>query len=360
MDEKRVKTGVFKSALFAILLLASFIALFFSAFKILPSVSGDIYVNTLIILGISTVALLIAAYYLFSSNKTQQHFDELDERNDQYFLQEKMASLGQMIAGVAHEINTPLSYVSNNVELINSCMHGVRDDVIYPVEELRQTEKKSILHVLTSQRKMITAIRDNEYPRKVDRAINLGIDAELGLKSISELVETLKDFSRVDRKERDYADIHELIEITLKVSDRHIERHHVEVIKDYDSATPLLYCTPSKLNQVFLNIVINSCQAIIGGGVLKIRTKFDKSNRNIIIEFIDDGVGMSRKTQKALFDPFYTTKEVGSGTGLGMSIVSSIMQEHNGKIHVDSKLGEGTRISIVLPHVSVESLRGKE
>ncbi len=328
--------------------------------QLLPIIGENKQFYLYILAGVCLLSLIIVGFNYFNSQTNSKSFEELEAQREQYFLQEKMASLGQMVAGVAHEINTPLSYVSNNVELINRCVSGLRKDVVYPVEELRQTESKSLLDVLKSQRHMISAVLDKKYPKKTDQAVELGVDAEMGLKSISELVETLKDFSRVDRQQKDYADIHELIEISLKVSDRHIEKNHVNVIKDFDSNIPLLFCEPSKLNQVFLNAIINASQAIIGGGELHIQTKYHKQDRTIDIEFTDDGIGMTRKTKRALFDPFYTTKESGEGTGLGMSIVASIIKEHQGEISVDSELGKGTRLSFTLPHVPVEALRKKE
>jgi len=325
--------------------------------SILPS-DKQVYLYALS--AICILALLALGAYAFTTLNPKQNIEELEAQREQYFLQEKMASLGQMVAGVAHEINTPLSYINNNVELINRCVRGLKKDVVYPIEELRNSEEKSLASILKNQREIISAVLQEQYPKKTDRAIELGEDAEQGLKNISELVETLKDFSRVDRKQRDYADIHELIDISLKVSDRHIEKNHVDVIKKYSLNTPLLFCNPSKLNQVFLNAIINACQAIIGGGQLIIETKYDENKKEIYVTFTDDGMGMTRKTRHALFDPFYTTKDVGEGTGLGMSIVSSIIKEHKGKIFVDSQLGKGTSLSFAFKHSHLDPILEEE
>ena len=315
------------------------------------------HTNSTIILAllcaISCMALVVLV--IRYRNNTTSHDEELLEQREQYFLQEKMASLGQMIAGVAHEINTPLAYVSNNVELMHRCLKGVKNDVIDPVDDLQKLPKKSIADILANQRTMITNVRSNNYSKKLERTINLSHDAETGLASISELVATLKDFSRVDRQEEDHADLHELLDLTLKITERHIDSNHVELIRKYDANLPLWLCQPSKLNQVFLNLIVNACHAIIGGGKLLISTQYDQANQCVHIKFIDNGMGMTRKTRRSLFDPFYTTKDIGSGTGLGMSIVASIIKEHAGQIDVNSHLGSGTTVSIILPAIKPQT-----
>lgn len=335
----------------AILILCAAVSLILGS-ETFSTIQIDHKANILILMVLCTLAcigliILVLNYRNTSFNSEDQ---ELNEQREQYFLQEKMASLGQMIAGVAHELNTPLAYVSNNVELMHRCLKGVKSDVIDPVDDLQKTPNKSLANVLVNHRKMISSIRSNDYPKKLNQAINLSDDAEVGLASISELVATLKDFSRVDRQQEDHADIHELIDLTLKITERHVESNHVKVIRKYDSNVSMLLCQPSKLNQVFLNLIINACHAIIGGGQLVISTKHDLENKCVHIKFFDNGMGMTRKTQRSLFDPFYTTKEIGSGTGLGMSIVSSIIKDHDGTIHVDSELGQGTTFTMSLPY----------
>ena len=351
MSNKRVvKQNEYVTFLIVTLLVLCTAIIIILGSQTFTSIQGNQKTNILILTVLSTLVCvgLIALVINYRNNLSNN--DEIDEQREQFFLQEKMASLGQMIAGVAHEINTPLAYVSNNVELMHRCLKGVQNDVIDPVDDLQKKQKKSLIDILSNQRKMISAVRSNNYPKKLERAISLGDDAETGLNSISELVATLKDFSRIDRQEEDNADIHELIDLTLKITERHLEANHVEVVRKYDPNIKMLLCQPSKLNQVFLNLVVNSCQAIIGGGQLTISTYRDKANNSLRIQFTDNGMGMSRKTQRSLFDPFFTTKKIGSGTGLGMSIVSSIIKEHDGLIEVNSDLGKGTTISISLPY----------
>jgi len=357
-EKKNTNQSEFISFIIITILIVCVVVAVILGIQTFSSIPTDQKANIFILTSICTVACIcFIAFVLYYRNISLSDDDEINDQREQYFLQEKMASLGQMIAGVAHEINTPLAYVSNNVELMHRCLKGVRSDVIDPVDNLQKKTKKSLIDILVNQREMISAVRSNNYSKKLDRAIDLGDDAETGLASISELVATLKDFSRVDRQEHDNASIHELIDLTLKITERHLESSHVDVTRKFDPDVPMLLCQPSKLNQVFLNLIVNACHAIIGGGQLIISTKYDKLNKSTHIKFVDNGMGMTRKTQRSLFDPFYTTKEVGSGSGLGMSIVSSIIKEHEGHIEVDSHLGSGTSISITLPNQKSPSLK---
>jgi signal transduction histidine kinase len=174
---------------------------------------------------------------------------------------------------------------------------------------------------------------------------------EEGSKRTAEIVKGLRIFSRVDEDDIKFADIHEGLDSTLIITNNLLE-NKIEIIKDYCIA-PKIECYPGKLNQVFLNIISNGIYAIkekFGdtlGGIISISTRMD--NPNFIIELKDNGAGMSSETMRKIFEPFYTTKPVGEGTGLGMSIVYNTIAKHNGTISVQSELGSGTNFIIKIP-----------
>jgi len=170
-------------------------------------------------------------------------------------------------------------------------------------------------------------------------------DSSYGLSEISELVSSLKDFSRLDRTSVVDTDLHQGIDATLKICSSLIGKR--EIIKNYDPHMPQIECMPAQLNQVFMNIITNATQATGEDGVIEISTR--TSEQGIEIEFNDNGEGMSEATIKQIFDPFFTTKNVGEGTGLGMSISYKIIKSHGGDITVNSLLNQGTQVSIQLP-----------
>ncbi len=143
------------------------------------------------------------------------------------------------------------------------------------------------------------------------------------------------------------ANLHEGLDLTL-VMLHNKYKHHVEVVKDY-GALPMVECFPGKLNQVFMNILSNAIEAISEKGTITIETREDKQNKQVLISIKDDGAGMSERTKSDLFNPFFTTKEVGKGTGLGLSISHGIIEQHKGSIKVKSKLGEGSEFIISIP-----------
>ncbi|WP_339675808.1 ATP-binding protein [uncultured Zhongshania sp.] len=240
--------------------------------------------------------------------------DDLKMQQGQLIQSEKMASLGQMVAGVAHEINTPLGYASSNVEIVRETMQAMDGEV----------DAESILE-------FDTLLADTEY----------------GLKQIAELVMSLKDFSRVDRSQSQLFDLNEGIETALKICNSQL-KDGVKVTRMF-ADLPEISCAPSQLNQVFLNLITNAAQAMDGKGQICIRTSVVDDNVEVAIS--DSGSGMDEETRAHIFEPFFTTKPVGKGTGLGLSIVFRIIEDHGGTIRVESELGKGTEFFIRLPIV---------
>lgn len=274
--------------------------------------------------------------------------EDLQVQQAQLIQSEKMASLGQMVAGVAHEINTPLGYARSNLGVVRESLPMLADTLrTYDetISVLRRPESKS-----TAERE--TALKALEQQRETwnpEEAVTefgaLLDDAEHGFDQISELVMALKDFSRVDRSRTELFNVNEGVETALKICQNQF-KGRLEVEKDFAEVDSIL-CAPSQLNQVFVNILNNAGQAIEGAGTITLRTR----QRDDLVEVAirDSGCGMDEATLQHVFEPFFTTKPIGQGTGLGMSIVFRIVEDHGGRIEIDSKPGEGTEFRILLP-----------
>jgi two-component system NtrC family sensor kinase len=249
----------------------------------------------------------------------------LKEAQTQLVQSEKMASLGQLVAGIAHEINTPIGAVNS--------MHDTLFRTLERMKEFIQQELPE----------------DCKQIPKLEAAFKLIDDSNSVIKSGTErvmnIVTRLKSFARLDEAELKTVDIHKGIEDTL-VLIHHELKHNITVVKNYGDVPPIS-CFPSQLNQVFLNLLVNSKQAIKDKGTVTITT-FMK-NKKVHIKFSDDGVGIPPESVSRIFDPGYTTKGIGVGTGLGLSISYNIIQSHRGEIKSSSELGKGTEFLIVLP-----------
>lgn len=243
---------------------------------------------------------------------------ELQMQQAHLIQSEKMASLGQMVAGVAHEINTPLGYASSNVESVKQSLTTVAADTNLSEDAQDRLEEADVLLE----------------------------DAMHGMAQIDELVKSLKNFSRVDRSHTELFDINDGLDTALKIC-RNTLKDQIEVVRDYAGGLPQIVCAPSQLNQVFLNLINNAAQAMAGGGTLTLRSQRDEDH--IDIRICDTGCGMDADTQAHIFEPFFTTKPVGEGTGLGLSIVFRIIEDHAGRIAVESTPGQGTQFHIRLP-----------
>lgn len=260
---------------------------------------------------------------------------------------EKMASLGQMVAGIAHEINTPLGYVQNNVaigqELFQQIQaliagyEGLVDDLL----DEQATDDR-----IAAQMQLIGELRNDMNAREMLGEMHgLMGDSLYGIAQISELVLNLKNFSRMDAAATEAVSLNDCIESALNIG-RNVLKDKVEVLKELGDL-PRITCAPSQLNQVFLNLFTNAAQAMEGFGKLHIKTW---SEHNAVrISVADSGKGIPQEILTRIFDPFFTTKAVGEGTGLGLAITHQIIQKHGGDITVDSRVGEGTCFHIRLP-----------
>jgi len=284
----------------------------------------------------------------------EQAYARLKSSQSQLVQSEKMASLGQMVAGVAHEINTPLGYVRGNIELTRDNMHQF-SDLILAYRNVANSTLTGELE-LEQVKDLMYAVRESASDEDIDEMTNdlaqLITDSLHGIGQISDLVLNLKNFSRLDESRITDVNLNECIDSALVVGKNAI-KHNATVIKEF-SDLPDVHCVPSQINQVFLNLLTNASYAIEGKGKILIKTLFDSHNVYVSVE--DSGKGMPQDVIKKIFDPFYTTKPIGEGTGLGLSISYQIIQQHGGTIRVNSIVNRGTKFLVSLPRQQ-ESLK---
>lgn len=272
---------------------------------------------------------------------------QLKESQAHLIQSEKMASLGQMVAGVAHELNTPLGYVRGNVELVGAMAGNLREFARTNLELLELLENPDAEPEIIAGliRQLRAEARNGQAAQLTDELSQLLEDTVFGCNQIAELVGSLKDFSRLDRQATENVNLKDCITQALVIA-RSVIKNKVQVFRD-DADLPLVSCVPSQINQVLLNLVTNAAQAIEGSGKILIRTRAEGDHVTISVQ--DTGKGIPPDVIGRIFDPFFTTKPVGQGTGLGLSICFRIVQEHGGKIRVASVPGKGTRFLITLP-----------
>lgn len=315
-----------------------------------PITEDFVIVRDGVYLGVGIVLDLLKAMEGQLLRRTEQlssAYRELKASQAHLVQSEKMASLGQMVAGVAHEINTPLGYVRNNVDLF---LERQREQAgmlvayrqLLQLMESSDADEATLLSLVNEVRELDGALAEDP----LEETEALFADTLYGLDQISELVTGLKNFSRVDQAMADNININECLDTTLKIAHNTL-KHKVTVIKHYGELPPVR-CMPSKLNQVFLNLVTNAAQAIEAeNGKLLLKTYTEDDYLHVVVE--DNGKGIPGDVLPRIFDPFFTTKPVGHGTGLGLAISYQIIQEHGGTIRVASKTGVGTRFVIRLP-----------
>ena len=241
------------------------------------------------------------------------------------FQAEKMASLGNLMAGIAHEINTPVGAICS--------MHNT---LIRAAEKLNQALTDEAPEICAGSRAIQAALK---VIGDANRVIATGTER------VTDIVRSLRSFARMDEAELAQATLHEGLDNSLMLID-HDLKNRIEVVKDYGDIPPIA-CYPGKLNQVFLNILVNAAQAIEGKGQITLRT--GARDDRVYVAIQDTGAGISEKNLDKIFDPGFTTKGVGAGTGLGLSICYQIMQDHRGTIQVESVVGEGTTFTVFLP-----------
>ncbi len=286
------------------------------------------------------------------NRKLQQTTSELRKTNellqstqDQLIQSEKLASIGQLAAGVAHEINNPLGVIQSNLNVLKDYIAETKallsryEAALDRICQDNGGECPQLQREIEAYRKQI----DFEFlMRDFDSLIN---DSLSGAERIKNIVENLRDFSDLDHTDFLKTDIHTCLENALNIAWNEI-RYRAEVIREYQEV-PEFYCFPRQLSQAFLNLLLNAAQSVDDQGKIIIRT-FTEDGK-AIVEIEDNGVGIPKEFLPRIFEPFFTTKEVGEGTGLGLSVAYNIIKRHQGKIKVESELGKGTLVRVELP-----------
>jgi len=281
-----------------------------------------------------------------ANHSLEQTLTNLQLTQKQLVESEKLASLGQMTAGIAHEINNPVNFVRSNVQPLKRDVDELIEIIAQINPNLPVTDLQAKWNALQLKYKEL----DVDYLQKEIYQLLQGIDE--GSKRTADIVRSLRVFSRMDRDALVLADVNECITSTLMVL-KNITSKEVTLTTHLDLTLPQIHCYPGKLNQVLMNLISNAVHATKMGNrsiqerLVEVSTEKESDFLKIVVK--DNGTGMKEEVRKKIFDPFFTTKQVGEGTGLGLSIVLGIVQEHGGDIRIDSEWNKGTSFTILLP-----------
>ncbi|AEG00774.1 ATP-binding protein [Methylomonas methanica] len=274
------------------------------------------------------------------NQELQSALDTIQEVQRQLVQSEKLSSIGQLAAGVAHEINNPIGYINSNLTSLKTYV----EDLLALVEMYEKTE------IGCADGEQLRQIQD--FKQQIDLVflktdvLDLLDESHEGASRVKKIVQDLKDFSHAGgADEWQWANLHDCLDSTLNIVNNEV-KYKARVVKAYGNI-PRAWCLPHQLNQVFMNLLVNAAHAIEKEGTITVRTGTE--NGSLWVEVSDTGQGISPEHANKIFDPFFTTKPVGKGTGLGLSVSYSIVKKHQGEIKVDSRIGEGTTFRVVLP-----------
>ena len=270
----------------------------------------------------------------------EQSLVNLQQAQSQLVQSEKMASVGQLAAGIAHEINNPVGFIASNLgslrEYFQDIVELLEAQAIF--HGTLPADTPGLAEILKKKKAINLALILEDVDSLVDESID-------GTRRVKKIVSDLSEFSHVNSPDLSEQDINEMLEKALSIAANEI-KYNAEVVREFTDV-PAVVCNGGKLGQVFLNLLINASHAIEERGLITIRTLKQKDGVRIQIE--DTGSGIPEDNLAKIFDPFFTTKDVGKGTGLGLHIVNDVVASHGGRIDVDSVLGEGTCFTIDLP-----------
>ena len=263
---------------------------------------------------------------------------ELERLQAQIVHSEKMASLGQLAAGVAHELNNPAGFIYGNMDMLRECAAGIdclqkyydAAPLTAQVAEGAAAIKKAVgyEHLFTDLHSIVA-------------------DCHSGAERIRDVVQNLRLFSRLDEAEFKKVDLHEGLDSTVRLLSQYYGPGRITLERDYDGELPAVDCYAGQLNQVWMNLLVNAAQAVGDAGVVRVTTR--RESETAVIRISDTGRGIAPEHMKKIFDPFFTTKPVGEGTGLGLSITYGIVERHAGSVRVESRPGEGTIFTVAIP-----------
>jgi PAS domain S-box-containing protein len=267
--------------------------------------------------------------------------EELKSSQLKILQQEKMASIGQLAAGVAHELNNPMSFISSNLGTLDKYVNRLSDFIRMQAESLESVKDDAIIRKIDEKRK---ELKLDYLLEDVKILLKESLD---GSDRVKRIVSELNSFSRMDEEEYKKANINECIESAITIVWNEL-KYKSTLKKEYGELPPIK-CYPRQMNQIFVNLLINAVNSIADKGVITIKTWH--KDGFVWMEVSDSGVGIPRQNLVRIFEPFFTTKEAGKGTGLGLSISYEIVQRHKGEITVESEIGKGTTFTIKIPVV---------
>lgn len=274
----------------------------------------------------------------------------LERLQAQIIQNEKMASLGQLTAGIAHELNNPVGFIYGNLDILNQIINGL-------TELLNYYDRAALPEATAAGAEKIKAKID--YAASLKDLVWIIGDCRDGAQRIRDIVQNLRTFSRLDEAEFAKTDIHEGIDSTIRLLSRYYSADNITLARDYGDVPPVDTYS-GQLNQVWMNLLVNAAQAVsTAGGEVRIRTGVEYES--VFVRVSDTGSGIPRENLSRIFDPFFTTKSVGDGTGLGLSISFSIVERHGGTISVESEPDKGTTFTVLIPiHSSQHPARDAE
>lgn len=266
---------------------------------------------------------------------------KLEEAQFQLLQSEKLASIGQLAAGVAHEINNPIGFINSNLGTLGGYVES-----LLAIDAAYTDTQRALEPGVQLAFEAVNALKTgSDHAFMVDDLRQLIKESRDGLERVKTIVRDLKDFARVGSAEWAWADIHQGLESTLNIVWNEL-KYKATVEREYGTL-PAVHCIPSQLNQVFMNLLVNAAHAIEGQGVIRVRT--GRNGQQVWVEVIDTGNGIPPENINRIFDPFFTTKALGKGTGLGLSLAWGIVQRHRGTIEVESQPCKGSTFRVVLP-----------
>jgi two-component system NtrC family sensor kinase len=280
-----------------------------------------------------------------SQESLKKAYADLKSAQAQLLQSEKMASLGILAAGVAHEINNPLGFIMSNLSVLQTYLKSY-DDVLSEADKIMGSLRTNAAEPVLKQ---IDGFYEVQSQKNIDFIVKdmapLLEQTFGGLERVKKIVLDLKTFAHADSNVLAEADIHTIIDSAISIAWNEL-KYKADVVKEYGQI-PSLMCSERRLEQVFINLLVNAAQAIEEHGTIRIATSERESM--VYVKFIDSGKGISQEHLSKIFDPFFTTKPVGKGTGLGLSVSYDIIKQHGGDIFLESSVGKGTTFTVVLP-----------
>ena len=255
---------------------------------------------------------------------------------------EKLAGVGQLAAGMAHEINNPIAFVANNLAVLRRDVEGLMN-VARGLSDSMPALKKADAVAVES---LADQLQRCDLPWLDENLPQMFASSEDGLSRVRQIVENLRDFAHLDEAEWDNMNVSAAIDSTLQVLAAEFDARDLTVTKNYNDDL-YVHCCPAKIKQVFHGILLNAVQACDSGQNIEVAAH--SADESVCVKFTDHGVGIDEETQQHLFEPFFTTRAIGSGKGLGMAVSYGVVQQHGGTIEVESTVGQGTTITVVLP-----------